>query len=113
MSPTERQALALEGAQTIQTALDLLGAGGDRWTGGTDEKGRAFTPDPTRGGFDYCVIGALIAAAPDYASYEAAYHAVKETVGGNIARWNNRSETTFQDVSVTLRRAANNLREAA
>ena len=110
MSPTP---LDLEGAATVQTALGLLGAGGDRWTGGTGDKGKAFTPDPTRGGFDYCVVGALIAAAPSYSAYEAAYHAVKEAVGGNIARWNNRSETTFPDVSLTLRRAANNLLEAA
>lgn len=103
----------LEGAATIQTALDLLGAGGDRWTGGTGGKGAAFTPDLSRGGFDYCVIGALIAAAPDYPAYRTAYEAVKGTVGGNIARWNNESGTTFQDVSVTLRRAANDLREAA
>ena len=44
--------------------LDLLGAGGARWTGGTGGKGAAFTPDTARGGYDYCVVGALIAAGP-------------------------------------------------
>ena len=102
----------VEGAEVIQTALGLL-SGGTRWTGGTGEKGAAFTPDQSRGGYDYCVIGALIAAAPSYDAYEAAYHAVKETVGGNVARWNNRDTTSFADVQLTLRRSANNLLEAA
>jgi len=105
MAPTS---LDIEGAATVQTALGLLSSGA-RWTGGTGERGKAFTVDQSRGGFDYCVVGALIAAAPSYPAYEAAYHAVKDTVGGNIARWNNRSETTFPDVELTLRRAANNL----
>ena len=109
MSPTPAD---LEGAQAIQTALDLLGAGGDRWTGGLGEKGAAFRPDPTRGGFDYCVIGALIAAGESYQGYRAAYDAVKAQVGGNIARWNNRAETTFPDVQLTLRAARLNLLDA-
>jgi len=104
--------LQTEGAQTVQTALDLLGAGGQRWTGGTGQEGAAFTVDTTRGGYDYCAIGALIAAAPNYDAYRAAYEAVKSAVGGNIARWNNRSETTFQDVSNTLRSARLSLLEA-
>jgi hypothetical protein len=104
--------LDLEGAATVQTALDLLGAGGQRWTGGTGTEGRAFTPDVSRGGYDYCVVGALIAAAPDYPAYRTAYEAVKSAVGGNIARWNNRDTTTFADVSVTLRQARLSLLEA-
>lgn len=102
----------VQGAATIQTALDLLGAGGARWEGGAGVQEHAFTPDPSRGGYDYCAIGALIAAAPDYGAYRTAYEAVKSAVGGNIARWNNRSETTFQDVSVTLRSARLSLLEA-
>lgn len=109
MSPT---ALDVQGAEAIQNAIGLLGAGGDRWTGGTGGQGRAFTPDPTRGGFDYCVIGALIAGSGPYEVYETAYEAVKQAVGGNIARWNNRDTTTFPDVALTLRRAANNLLSA-
>lgn len=91
-------ATATDTADTIETALGLLGAGGDRWI-----QGRAAQLDASRGGFDYCVIGALIAAAPTYGDYRAAYEAVKGTVGGNVARWNN--ETTFADVQVTLREA--------
>lgn len=98
--------LQAEGAEAVQGALDLLGTGGDRWI-----RDHAFEPDPFRGGFDYCVIGALIAAASTKEVYETAYQAVKEAVGGNIARWNNRDTTTFVDVQLTLRRAANNLRE--
>lgn len=102
-------ALQTEGAATVQTALDLLGAGGQRWTGGTGLKGAAFTVDQSRGGFDYCAVGALIAAAPSYDAYREAYEAVKAAVGGNIARWNNSADTSFAEVSVTMRRAANNL----
>ena len=109
MSPSPAD---LEGAQAIQTALDLLGAGGDRWTGGLGEKGAAFRPDPFRGGFDYCVIGALIASGESYQGYRAAYDAVKAQVGGNIARWNNRDTTTFADVQLELRAARLNLLEA-
>lgn len=109
MSPSPAD---LEGAQAIQTALDLLGANGDRWTGGTGEKGAAFRLDPTRGGFDYCVIGALIASGESYQGYRAAYDAVKAQVGGNIARWNDRDTTTFADVQVELRAARLNLLEA-
>lgn len=96
----------------MQTALDLLGAGGARWTGGTGLEGRAFTPDASRGGYDYCVVGALIAAAPSYDAYRSAYEAVKGQIGGNIARWNNRDTTSFADVSVTLRSARLSLLEA-
>ena len=104
--------LQTEGAATVQTALDLLGAGGQRWTGGTGSKSAAFQLDATRGGYDYCAVGALIAAAPSYDAYREAYEAVKAAVGGNIARWNNRDTTSFADVSVTLRSARLSLLEA-
>jgi hypothetical protein len=96
------------GAATIQTAINLLGAGGDRWI-----RGRAEQLDGARGGYDYCVVGALIAAASTYADYETAFNAVRDVVGSNVARWNNSLEVTWPDVQLTLRRAANNLREGA
>ena len=98
----------LQGADTITTALNLLGANGERWT-----QGHATVPDRARGGVDYCTIGALIAAAPDQAAYSTAAQAVKEAVGGNVSRWNDNGYTDFANVRVILRRAANNLREAA
>jgi hypothetical protein len=109
MSPTP---LALEGAQAIQTALDLLGPNGDRWEGGNGHKNAAFTTDPSRGGFDYCLIGALIAGSTTHDVYYTAYSAVKQVIGGSVARYNNRNTTTFPDVQLVLRRAANNLRES-
>ena len=99
-------ALAQQGAQTIATALNLLGPDGSRWI-----RGEASQVDPTRGGYDYCVVGALIAAAPSYEAYESAYNAVKTSVGGNIARWNNRAATDFADVQHTMREAQLSLLE--
>jgi hypothetical protein len=101
------------GADTITTALGLLGPDGLRWQGGNGHKNAAYTPPEAVGGGRYCVMGALIAAAPDFGSYETAWQAVKDVVGGNVARWNNSPYTDFAVVQLTLRRAANNLREAA
>jgi hypothetical protein len=102
------RAADLEGAATISTALQLLGPNGDRWI-----RDSAAALDLQRGEYDYCIVGALIAAATTFEAYETAYQAVKAAVGGNVARYNNQVYGDFPPVQATLTRAANNLREAA
>ena len=75
-------------AETVQLALDLLGPNGEHWIQGSLRDGLG----------DYCVVGALIEAAPDYEAYAAARDALKDTLStfrlsgsGNIDRWNNRA----------------------
>jgi hypothetical protein len=88
---------------TLQGSLDLLGPNGENWLQG---QLRGFTSSPS-GGFtpQFCVVGALEAAAPDYESYAGARDALKATLGsGNIDRFNNRS--SWPDVQTALAQTA-------
>jgi len=84
-------------AENVQLALELLGPNGEHWIQGQLRDGLG----------DFCVVGALIAAAPDYDTYARARDALKDTLqtrrltgSGNIDRWNNRS--SWPDVQSVL-----------
>jgi hypothetical protein len=65
--------------------------------------------ESTPTGVSYCVVGALEAAAPNYAAYDTARRAVRDAVGGSVDRWNNRPTTTYQDVTAALSTARGDL----
>ena len=79
---------------TITGALELLGPNGENWIQGE------LRADNPGGGLDFCVAGALEAAAPNYESYAAARELMKSTVGGHLDRWNN--QASFQEVKQAL-----------
>lgn len=80
---------------TLNGALELLGANGENWT-----QGELRAP-ADGGGLDFCVVGALEAAAPNYESYASARELLKSTIGGqHLDRWNNRA--SFSEVKQAL-----------
>lgn len=90
------------GLDTVQGALSLLGPNGDHWIQGELRDGLG----------DYCIVGALEAAAFSPGSYAAARDAVKETLslrgdGRTVDRWNNRA--TWPEVQSVLQQTASRL----
>lgn len=92
-------------AETVRNALDILGPDGQHWIKGQLRDGLG----------DYCVAGALIAGAPEYADYATARDAVKQTLkdagmtgrAGSIDKWNN--QATWPEVRSVLELTAQRL----